>query len=294
MFPNRPLPLITCLTLAACGGSGGYGDGGGGGGGGGDCGGGYGGGGGGCEPPEATLASIQERVFTPICTDCHAGAAAPQGLRLEAGMSRAMLVNVPSEEVPGLLRVDPGDPDDSYLVQKIEGTAAVGGRMPLGSTRLPQSTINAIRQWFTEGAAAAVTADANAIPTLELLSPAPEIDNPPADSPPVAALLVAANRALDTTLLAADTVVLQASGGDGRFGDGNERPVAIRIVLTQHDPTVMRIVPAAPLVADRYQLRISGSPPLALADLDARSIDGDADGMPGGDFIAEFAAGPQR
>jgi hypothetical protein len=56
----------------------------------------------------------------------------------------------------------------------------------------------------------------------------------------------------------------------------------------------MRIVPAAPLVADRYRLRISASPPPALADLDARSIDGDADGTPGGDFFAEFAAGPQR
>jgi hypothetical protein len=53
-------------------------------------------------------------------------------------------------------------------------------------------------------------------------------------------------------------------------------------------------VPAAPLVVDHYRLRISGSPPPALADLDARSIDGDADGMPGGDFIAEIAVGPQR
>jgi hypothetical protein len=57
---------------------------------------------------------------------------------------------------------------------------------------------------------------------------------------------------------------------------------------------VIRIVPAAPLVADRYRLRISGSPPPALADLDARSIDGDADGMPGGGLVSEFAAGPQR
>jgi hypothetical protein len=28
--------------------------------------------------------------------------------------------------------VKPGDPDNSYLVQKIEGRASVGGRMPLG------------------------------------------------------------------------------------------------------------------------------------------------------------------
>jgi hypothetical protein len=57
---------------------------------------------------------------------------------------------------------------------------------------------------------------------------------------------------------------------------------------------VLRIVPSAPLAADRFRLRISGSLPLALAGLDARPIDGNADGVPGGDFIADFAAGPQR
>ena len=36
-------------------------------------------------PPgdEPTLANIQARIFTPICTRCHVGAAAPQGLRLD-------------------------------------------------------------------------------------------------------------------------------------------------------------------------------------------------------------------
>jgi hypothetical protein len=293
MAAYRRLPVLVTLVLAACGGGGG-GNGGGG------------GGGGGPPPPppppppgiEPTLESIQENVFTPICTACHAGAGAPQGLRLEEGMSHAMLVNVPSVEVPSLDRVEPGDPDDSYLVQKIEGTAAVGGRMPLGGSPLPDETIEAIRQWITDGAAAAAAVNAaNSTATLRLLAPAPEAEAgkiAPADAPPVAELLVAADRALDATLLAAGTVSLVASGGDGGFSDGNERPVAFRIVLTQQSPTVMRIVPAAPLGADRFRLRISGSPPLALADLDARSIDGDADGTSGGDFVAEFAAGPAR
>ena len=145
MSSGRNLSLITSLLLAACGGGGGDG----------------GGGGGGPPPPpppppppaiEPTLASIQDNVFTPICTTCHAGAAAPNGLRLEEGMSHAMLVNVPSLEVPALLRVEPGNPDDSYLIQKIEGTAAVGGRMPLGGDALPPDTIAAIRQWITDGA----------------------------------------------------------------------------------------------------------------------------------------------
>src|SRR4029453_18798684 len=76
--------------------------------------------------------SIQDNVFTPICTTCHAGAAPPRGLRLEEGASYAMLVNTPSDEVPSLNRVTPGDPDSSYLIQKLEGTADFGDRMPLG------------------------------------------------------------------------------------------------------------------------------------------------------------------
>ncbi len=60
------------------------------------------------------------------------GAAAPLGFRLDAASAYAMLVNALSVEVPTLLRVSPGNPDSSYLIQKLEGHAAVGGQMPLG------------------------------------------------------------------------------------------------------------------------------------------------------------------
>jgi serralysin len=91
-------------------------------------------------------------IFTNRCTGCHSGGGAPQGLQLDAANSYGDLVNVASNEVPTLLRVEPGNPDDSYLVQKIEGTAAVGGRMPLGGTPLSAGTIALIRQWISEGA----------------------------------------------------------------------------------------------------------------------------------------------
>ena len=96
---------------------------------------------------------IQDTIFTPICTACHVGAGAPQGLRLDAGNSYALLVNVASAEVPGTLRVNPGNPDASYLVQKIEGTAAVGVRMPAnGPPYLPQDRIDLVRRWIAAGA----------------------------------------------------------------------------------------------------------------------------------------------
>ena len=287
MSSGRNLSLITSLLLAACGGGGGDG----------------GGGGGGPPPPppppppsiEPTLASIQANVFTPICTTCHAGAAAPNGLRLEEGMSHAMLVNVPSVEVPAILRVAPGNPDDSYLVQKIEGTAAVGGRMPLGGEPLSADTIAAIRQWITDGAVASAAATASMTAArLQLLAPSPEAEIRPEDAPPVAELLVAADQALDVNLLGASTVTLLASGGDGSFGEGNEVAIPHRIVMTQHDPSVFRLIPLKPLAADRYRLKVSGSAPLAVADLDSVVIDGNADGKTGDDFVAEFSAGPAR
>jgi len=97
-------------------------------------------------------ASIQSHVFTPICSVCHAGGSAPQGMRLDAGNAYAMTVGVASAEVPSLQRIKPGDPDNSYLVQKIEGHAAVGARMPYGGPYLDANTIAMIRQWIAQGA----------------------------------------------------------------------------------------------------------------------------------------------
>jgi hypothetical protein len=104
-------------------------------------------------PLTPTFNSIQSHVFTPVCSVCHAGGSAPQGLRLDAVNSYAMLVGVSSTEVPSLKRVAPGDPDNSYLVQKIEGHASVGARMPLGGPYLDANTVAMIRQWITNGAA---------------------------------------------------------------------------------------------------------------------------------------------
>lgn len=101
---------------------------------------------------QPTFSNIQARIFTPICTQCHVGAAAPQGLRLDSANSYGDLVGVPSREVPALDRVEPFDPGTSYMFQKISGTAAVGGRMPLGGPSLPDEDIELVRQWISDGA----------------------------------------------------------------------------------------------------------------------------------------------
>ncbi len=100
-----------------------------------------------------TLSSVQAFVFTPICTQCHTGAAAPLGLALDSGVARQNLVGITSVEVPGLLRVNPGNPDSSYIVWKIEGRSGIqGGRMPLGLQPLSAEQIAAIRGWIAAGA----------------------------------------------------------------------------------------------------------------------------------------------
>jgi hypothetical protein len=118
---------------------------------------------------EPTIESIQQHVFTPRCASCHQGTHV-SGLELEdAQQSHDELVDVRSTEVPTLDRVEPGDPEASYLIDKLEDTQAVGERMPLGQPPLPPETIAVIRQWISEGAAPPGTsAQAALLPALEL------------------------------------------------------------------------------------------------------------------------------
>jgi hypothetical protein len=103
-----------------------------------------------------TLSQIQTQVFTPVCSACHTGPTSntlPSGMNLtSAADSHAALVGVPSIQVPAMDRVEPGDPDSSYLIHKLEGTQTVGDRMPQGGPFLEQETIDTIRQWISDGA----------------------------------------------------------------------------------------------------------------------------------------------
>lgn len=101
-----------------------------------------------------SLAQLQDDIFTPFCASCHTGGGAPQGLRLDSIENTfADLVDVDSQEIPSLRLVAIGDPDNSYLVHKVEGRSTiVGSRMPLGQPPLASESIQAIRDWITAGA----------------------------------------------------------------------------------------------------------------------------------------------
>ncbi|MFO1503998.1 MAG: TIGR03118 family protein [Steroidobacteraceae bacterium] len=103
-----------------------------------------------------TLAALQSSFFGPRCSICHTGGGAtlPASMNLSsASATAAALIGVTSQEVPALKRVAPGDPNNSYVIQKIEGTAAVGSRMPLGGPFLSQAESDQIRAWIQAGAA---------------------------------------------------------------------------------------------------------------------------------------------
>ncbi len=102
-----------------------------------------------------TFATIQQEILTPTCAlgGCHDAASAQAGLVLEAGRAYDELVAVPSTEIFLRPRVDPGDPDGSYLVQKIRGSSQIaGGRMPLGGPFLSEDRIAGVVEWIENGA----------------------------------------------------------------------------------------------------------------------------------------------
>jgi hypothetical protein len=213
----------------------------------------------------ADFESIQENVFTPICSKCHIGAGAPEGLQLDAAHSYNLLVGVPSTEQPELDRVKPGDPDDSYMVRKIEGLAGIqGGQMPLGETPLPQATIDAIRQWITNGApnaASAAAVAANSVFAVVGVTPG----NAAVVRSPVRRVVVAFTQELDATLLNETTVALE------RIGDNAQRIVAAS-ALAEHNPSVLLISPASALGAGVYRVTLRGAGGAALANLSADTL----------------------
>jgi len=104
--------------------------------------------------PEATFSRVQQEIFTPACalSGCHASPAPTQDLDLSPGQAWADLVNVPSRQ-SGLLRVQPGSAEQSYLVRKVRGDVGItGSRMPRGAAPLTEEQIQLIEDWILLGA----------------------------------------------------------------------------------------------------------------------------------------------
>ncbi len=107
---------------------------------------------------QVTLSDDVHPIFTINCavSGCHTGTNPEQGMNLSAGQTFANVVNVPAMELSTMNRVTPDEPDNSYLVHKVQGThLAVGGsgfQMPIGRSPLTQTEIDLIRVWISDGA----------------------------------------------------------------------------------------------------------------------------------------------
>jgi hypothetical protein len=113
---------------------------------------------------QPTLSSITRDIFNSTdaagriqCTQCHtdAGGRNPLGgLNLRPEVAHRSLVGVASRGKPGAIHVVPGDPENSYLIHKIEGRPGiVGVRMPRGNGPfLTQGQVLVIKRWIELGA----------------------------------------------------------------------------------------------------------------------------------------------
>lgn len=108
---------------------------------------------------EISFAEDIQPIFTNSCAfagGCHAGGSPALGMNLSAGQAYQNIVNVPADQLSSMNRIEPDEPDNSYLIHKIQGTqSSVGGtgqRMPLTGCCLSQTQIDLIRAWVDAGA----------------------------------------------------------------------------------------------------------------------------------------------
>ncbi len=112
---------------------------------------------------EPTFASIQSNIFEltdsagrNACVSCHTnvGRTPAGGLNLLHDVAYDQLFNVTATQVSTLKRVNPGNPEASYIVHKIEGRAGiVGRRMPFnGPPFMTDGQILILRRWIELGA----------------------------------------------------------------------------------------------------------------------------------------------
>lgn len=99
-----------------------------------------------------------QAIFSGSCIFCHNGSTTdlPGAQDLRPGMSRASIVGVDSVEcasMGGRKRIAPGDPANSYLLDKVKGIdLCAGTQMPPSGSPLSTDQIAAIEAWIAAGA----------------------------------------------------------------------------------------------------------------------------------------------
>lgn len=108
-----------------------------------------------CGPVAAVAFSDEiQPIFAPCATGmCHSNNNGVFGLKLGVGQSYEALVGVPANQCrDGRLRVAPGEPSRSYLIDKLMGVRLCSGSEMPPSTALPDGDIEKIAAWICAGA----------------------------------------------------------------------------------------------------------------------------------------------
>jgi len=101
-----------------------------------------------------TFSEGVQPIFNNNCafSGCHGNSGPQGGLVLAEGKAYNNIVSVPSSEVSGYNRIEPGKPDSSFLYLKIKSNPPSGARMPYGGPYLSDSQISTIETWISDGA----------------------------------------------------------------------------------------------------------------------------------------------
>lgn len=132
---------------------------------------------------------IQEYIFDKSCANsaCHAAPANVANLNLTYARSYEELIGRkpenPAAAAAGMKLVDPGNPENSFLLTKLIGPTVPdqGSRMPLSAGVLHNGKIDAVRKWIAAGAPQ--TGKIEEIGDLGVLRDPAEIFQPPPPPP---------------------------------------------------------------------------------------------------------------
>lgn len=107
---------------------------------------------------EGDVRDIVPRIFRERCGDAVACHGNPDEMRVAARLNlvdpdlESRLINIPAmgdEMCADRLRIVPGVPNESYLLEKIEAVMpSCGDRMPLGQEPLTRQEVNCIADWI--------------------------------------------------------------------------------------------------------------------------------------------------
>jgi hypothetical protein len=226
---------------------------------------------------QPNLASIQEKVLTPICAQCHFGNNAPLGLRMDnLDTSIVYLIDVDSATNPTFKRVHPGDTDNSFFYLKIIGAEIAGNQMPLGQSPLDTDTQTVIKQWIDSGAPL----------TAQQLTAAAKIKT-------IAAQQAQLNITFSQPML---THTIQSSGVVICRINGAQPEPTHQTKLSMDWPNSQTLsMSFTDIPADTQVLEFMiNSPSLSTAlSQSGNQLDGDMDGIEGGEFHYEIIMQPK-